>query len=309
MTQPTLRSGLFALLGLVTLATAAPAQTTVPLLARLSGAQEVPIVLTPGSGLGFVAVDTLTNTLTYRELFQNLTGIETAAHIHGFAPAGVNAGVVHAQALGQPKCGVWAMTPVQQSNVIGGFAYFNIHTTTNPGGEIRGQIDLRPDQGEFCFGDGSGTPCPCGNNSAVGDNEGCLHAPGMGGRLVGYAGPPLAPTPSISNDNFVLHALRLPASTFVLFFQGTVPMNGGNGIQFGSGLLCLTGNITRLNIKATCNGQVGLPEPGDLPISVSGGVVPGAYLYQGWFRTNPGFCAAIPGNFNLTNAIRVVWAP
>ncbi|MBL8859450.1 MAG: CHRD domain-containing protein [Planctomycetes bacterium] len=307
MMHSMLRSMLYSLLGAVTLATFAPAQTTLPRLARLDGAQEVPGVVTLGNGLGFVAIDTLASAMAYREVFQALGSAETAAHIHGFAPAGVNAGVQLAQALGQPKCGVWALTPVQLANVMGGLAYFNIHTVGNPGGEIRGQIDLAPDQTEFCFGDGTGTPCPCGNNSAVGDNEGCLHAPGVGGRLVGYAGP--APNPSISNDRLVLHALRLPSNTFVLFFQGTVPMAGGAGLQFGHGLLCLSGNLARLNVKATCNGQAGLPEPGDLPISVSGAVTPGTFLYQGWFRTFPGFCSSVPANYNLTNGVRVTWAP
>jgi len=107
----------------------------------------------------------------------------------------------------------------------------------------------------------------------------------------------------------VLHALRLPASTFVLFFQGTLPMAGGAGIQFGNGLLCVSGALVRMNVKATCNGQAGLPEPGDAPISVIGGVTPGAYFYQGWFRTNPGFCTTNQQFFNLTNGVGVNWVP
>jgi hypothetical protein len=283
-----LRSFFLSLVGVTALSALAPAQTF-PFLARINAAQEVPTNLSPATGLGFVAIDVAALTLTYREVYQNLSSAESAAHIHGLSGPGVNSGVLHVQALGTLKCGVFAMTPAQQGGALAGNMYFNIHSASFGGGEIRGQINLAPDQGTFCYGDGSGTACPCVNNSAVGDNEGCLHAPGMGGRLVGYAGP--APAPSIASDNLVLHALRLPASTF------------------GNGLLCLGGAITRLPVKATCNGQVGLPEPGDLPISVSGGVSPGVYLYQGWFRTNPPICTANLGNFNLTNGVRVAWVP
>ena len=305
--SPILRPLLSSVLGAVLLSSLAPAQT-IPLLARLDGAQETPPVVTTGNGLGFVAIDQAALTLTFRELYQNLSSAEIAAHIHGFSGPGFASGVVFGQSLGALKCGVWNMTPAQQAQVLAGLSYFNVHTTINGGGEIRGQIAEAPNQITYCYGDGSGAACPCANFSAAGDNEGCLHAPGIGGRLVGYVDQG-ALVPSIANDRLVLHALRLPAQTFILFFQGTLPMAAGNGIPFGNGLLCVSGNITRLNIKATCNGQAGLPEPGDPLISVSGSVSPGTYYYQGWFRTSPGFCASVPGFYNLTNGVKSTWVP
>lgn len=304
---PTLRPVMLSLLGCIALSALAPAQT-IPLLARLDGAQETPPVVTPATGLGFCAIDTAALTLTFREVYQGLTGLENAAHIHGFSTVGVPSGIQLGQALGALKCGVWNMTPAQQAQVLAGLAYFNVHTTTFGGGEIRGQILEVPNQATFCYGDGSAAACPCANFSAVGDNEGCLHLPGIGGRLVGYVDMG-STSPSIANDRLVLHALRLPAQTFILFFQGTAPMAGGAGVPFGNGLLCITGTLTRLPIKPTCNGQAGLPEPGDLPISVSGAVTPGTYHYQGWFRTSPPFCTTSTQFFNLTNAVTTNWIP
>ncbi len=289
------------------LAAVAPAQTTIGRLARLDGAQEVPPVVTPARGLGFVSIDTVANTLTYREVFAGLGSPETAAHIHGFAPAGSAAGVVHPQALGSLKCGVWTMTAAQQPSVLAGLAYFNVHSMVNPAGEIRGQIDIAPDQVTFCYGDGSGAACPCGNFSLPVNVEGCLHSGGMGARLQGYSGL-TSLNPSISNDRLVLHALRLPPSTFVLFFQGTLQAAGGAGIPFGDGLRCIGGNQRRLALKQACNGQVGLPEPGDLPISISGGIgIPGVSYYQAWYRNPPGFCTV--ATFNLSNGVQVTWVP
>src|SRR5207253_2744498 len=37
----------------------------------------------------------------------------------------------------------------------------------------------------FCSGDGSGNPCPCGNDSTPGANGGCLNSLGRGGTLRG----------------------------------------------------------------------------------------------------------------------------
>lgn len=294
-------------LACASLAAIAPAQTVIGRLARLDGAQETPSVVTPARGLGFVTIDTVANTLAYREVFAGLGSAETLAHIHGFAAPGFAAPPLHTQALGALKCGVWTMTAAQVPSVLAGLAYFNVHSVVNPGGEIRGQIDIAPDQVTFCYGDGSGAACPCGNFSAPGDNEGCLHSGGAGARLQGYSGS-TALNPSLSGDRLVLHTLRLPPSTFALFFQGTLQAAGGAGVVFGDGLRCIGGNQRRLALKQACNGQVGLPEPGDLPISISGGVgIPGVQYYQTWYRNPPGFCTT--ATFNLSNGLQVTWVP
>lgn len=290
---------------LAALATTAPAQI-VERLSRLEGAQEVPPVPSPARGLAFSVIDVGASTLTYRVAFLGLSSAETMAHIHGFTAPGTNAGVVHPLPLGALKCGVWGMTTAQQANVIAGLAYYNVHSVMFPAGEIRGQIDIAPDQATFCFGDGSGSPCPCANFSSVGDDEGCRHSLGYAARLRGYVGP--SASASLSNDKLVLHALRMPPNSPVLFFQGTLMAAGGAGVPFGDGLRCIDGNVRRLAIKQGCGGQAGLPEPGDLALSVSGGVgVPGTILYQGWYRNPPTFCTTAA--FNLTNGVSVNWVP
>ena len=108
---------------------------------NISAANEVPTNASPATGTAFVSINTVTNTLTYNITYSGLTAAETAAHIHGFAAAGVNAGVKHAlPATAGLKTGTWTYVEADEANILAGLTYINIHTSANPGGEIRGQI-------------------------------------------------------------------------------------------------------------------------------------------------------------------------
>lgn len=101
-----------------------------------------------GSGVAAVAYDTETNVLSWDITFGGLSGPVTAAHIHGPAAAGENAGIV----LGFDEIGDGEITGSQiiDAEIAGHLAsemlYVNIHTELYRGGEIRGQ--LVPDTGE-----------------------------------------------------------------------------------------------------------------------------------------------------------------
>ncbi len=108
--------------------------------ALIDGLQEVPPVTSPGTGIGCFTLNP-DNTLSFNITFGGLLGVETAAHIHGPAPIGVNAGVIFPLPLGSPKIGVVGpLTAAQVADLAGGLHYVNIHSTLFPGGEIRGQI-------------------------------------------------------------------------------------------------------------------------------------------------------------------------
>jgi hypothetical protein len=131
-------------------------------------------------------------------------------------------------------------------------------------------IDVIPSQiHEYCFGDGSGTACPCGNNSTVGDGEGCRNSLGRGGLLA------LAGTPSVSNDTATLEGEKMPNSS-ALYFQGTTRVSGGAGNVFGDGLQCAGGSVIRLATKINVAGKSQFPSGGDPLLSVRGAVTPGA---------------------------------
>lgn len=108
--------------------------------ASIDGLQEVPPNASPGFGSGSFVLDAA-KVLSYNISFSGLVASETASHIHGPASPGVNAGVLFPLPLGSPKIGATpALTATQEGWLNSGLLYVNIHSSTFPGGEIRGQI-------------------------------------------------------------------------------------------------------------------------------------------------------------------------
>lgn len=180
---------------------------------------------------------------------------------------------------------------------------------SDPGSGATGSISLigtiTADYGfmkTFCVGDGTGTACPCGNNSPVGQGRGCVHSAGSGARLVASG------IPSLANDTLVLTGTSQPAGTLGLYFQGASVLGGGNGILFGDGLLCL-GSIFRMSVKAAPAGSSSYPVAGDPTISVAGAIpaAPTVRYYQLWYRDAVSFCTS--ATYNLSNATQVQWMP
>lgn len=130
------------------LATAPAARADTGFTATLSGAQEVPPTPSGGFGTGTFVLNNAQTQLTFNITYSGLSIAASAAHIHGAAPPGVNAGVLFnlgpfgTFGTSGSFNGVWAIPAAQVPNLINGLLYVNIHTTNFPGGEIRGQIVL-----------------------------------------------------------------------------------------------------------------------------------------------------------------------
>ncbi len=154
----------------------------------------------------------------------------------------------------------------------------------------------------YCFGDGTGTACPCGNSGAAG--RGCAHSANPSGARLETVG-----SAQVSNDSLALIASSMPATASCLFFQGTGMTASGAGATFGDGLRCAAGSTIRLVTKFASFGSAQYPTGAEPLISVRG-VVPAAgavRTYQVWFRNSAPFCTA--STFNLTNGLRVTWLP
>jgi hypothetical protein len=123
---------------------AAPAAMaeTIAYKAGLKGADEVPPTQTSGSGNVQATYDTASKLLTYTATYSGLSGPATAAHFHGPADPGKNAGVaVGVQgSVASPIKGTATLTDAQAADLAAGKWYFNVHTEANKGGEIRGQV-------------------------------------------------------------------------------------------------------------------------------------------------------------------------
>jgi predicted lipoprotein with Yx(FWY)xxD motif len=122
----------------------------------LTGAQENPAVATTATGQGTVVISADGSTITYIVTYGGLSGTVNAAHIHTGA-GGSNGGVILPLAAGaSPMTGTLTAADFTASGSVTTFAqavaairagttYFNLHTTANPGGEIRGQITAAGD--------------------------------------------------------------------------------------------------------------------------------------------------------------------
>ncbi|MCH2106335.1 MAG: FG-GAP-like repeat-containing protein [Planctomycetes bacterium] len=152
----------------------------------------------------------------------------------------------------------------------------------------------------FCFGDGTGAPCPCGNIGGPG--RGCANnGPFMQGALMQASG-----SQSVSADSLLLATLNLVPNQPGLYFQGNNAVAGGLGTAFGDGLRCVGGGVVRLEVAFADAGGVSFTTVG---IASKGGVQAGdVKRYQLWYRS-PGPTSACGFTFNLTNGVEVWWGP
>ena len=167
-----------------------------------------------------------------------------------------------------------------QMQAIGFAAYWLLRIDASGGGSGIGTNQ--------CFGDGSGTACPCGNPGA---NGGCANATGDGSTLGAE-----------STAGGTLNAGNAIPGQPGLFFQGDNSIGGGSGISFGDGLRCCGANVVRLGVVVPDgNGDASLGDAQNL-----GGASAGdTKCYQYWYRNPNGSpCGA---GFNLSNAVSITW--
>jgi len=151
----------------------------------------------------------------------------------------------------------------------------------------------------FCFGDGSGTLCPCGNPSAAGAGEGCANSSGFGAEIVATGGA------SVAADDLRLLACRLLPGQAALLFAGPGVIAGGDGIVFGDGLRCVGGGVVRLGIRIPDEAGTAVWGPG---LRAAGGWASGdTRRFQVWYRDPLG--SPCGSAFNLSNGLEVTINP
>jgi hypothetical protein len=110
--------------------------------ATMDGKSEAPPTTSTGSGDVLATLDTTGKKLSYTMTFMGLSGPATAAHFHGPAAAGANAGVAVPVGTNptSPVTGSVTLTDAQMADLEAGKWYANVHTADNKAGEIRGQM-------------------------------------------------------------------------------------------------------------------------------------------------------------------------
>lgn len=168
-----------------------------------------------------------------------------------------------------------------------------------------------PNLQAFCFGDGSGTNCPCNNNSNPGHEGGCANSVGDGAILLASG------TPSVMADSLRFDVVLGSPSSFGLLVSANnqLPQTGniGEGIQAFDGLRCVGGGFLRHGARALDSfgqntnpwGPPGGPAGG--LINAFGFVVGQTRHFQVFYRDDTG--AVCGTGQNTSNAITVTIEP
>jgi hypothetical protein len=113
-----------------------------------------------GSGTGFadITFDDVSKLLSWDLSWSGLSSPAVASHFHGPALPNQSAGVQVSIAIGSnPSLGSATLNASQESDLLAGLWYVNIHTTPFLGGEIRGQVNVVPIPAAiWLFGSGLG---------------------------------------------------------------------------------------------------------------------------------------------------------
>jgi len=194
----------------------------------------------------------------------------------------------------------------------GQFVMFQSRATNLVPGDTNGQDDVfvhdrnpMHSTTPFCFGDGTGAPCPCDNSGQSG--HGCDNSISTGGAMLAGTGDAL-----LSADTLLLTSSYERPTAFSLFWQA------GSEIAprvFGDGLGCMGPPLKRMYRHHAVGGSVTAPQGTDQSVSarsatlgdpISAGSTRGYYVF--YRDPTPTFCPPPFGStFNTTNGLRVLW--
>lgn len=163
-----------------------------------------------------------------------------------------------------------------------------------------GRVTVAENSGSaYCFGDGTGAPCPCGASGSPG--EGCANTGGTGVQLVGTGNA------SFSNDSFALNVSGIPGSKSGLCVKGSIQLGGGLGNPMGDGLLCTNPELRSQVIMSDAGGNVAMSDWRGQSFSSFANVANSgaATYYQWWYRDPSNTCTG--SGFNFTNGWTVDW--
>lgn len=153
----------------------------------------------------------------------------------------------------------------------------------------------------YCFGDGTGNPCPC-SSPAGSAGHGCSNSAHASGALVSV----LSGSNSIGAADLRLRSIDHKLSTLGVWFQGDVLVTQP---AYGDGLRCVGSPLVRLYVVQANVDP--LDTPSSPSIVVRGGITtPGTV--KGYFlayRDPAAYACPPPSTYNASNALNVTWGP
>ena len=240
----------------------------------LEGAQETPPNSAAGVGSGTAVVNTVANTITLNLNFSGTTGALTAAHLHGPAARGVAAPVKITIGQTSPITNVATYLEADEADIVNGLWYVNLHTTTFPGGELRGQLDnLGPAQktltvalagsgGGLVTGTGINCPGDCTETMAHNSVIVLTAAAAVASTFTGWSGGGCTGTGTCS---VTMNALKTVTATFAQLVNPTTTLASSlNPSKAGQ----------PVTLTATVSGGAGTPT-GNVAFSDGGNVIAG----------------------------------
>ena len=122
---------------------------------QMDGLPETPPNSSPAFGYTFGTYDDVTNVLTIDVNASGFVAPITAAHVHR-APLGVAGPVIFpltgaTGGTSYTSHDVFNLNASQETDILAGLNYANVHSQVFPGGEIRGQIHLVPEPATLGF--------------------------------------------------------------------------------------------------------------------------------------------------------------
>ncbi|MFT7679334.1 MAG: hypothetical protein ACI8QC_003335 [Planctomycetota bacterium] len=236
----------------------------------------------PGAGTGTVTIDRNTGQVDITGSYAGTLADVAVGHLHGPAYYGASGpsmmGLTPTGGTTGTYSGSSVLTPVQIGHLLAGFTYINLHTSSFPGGEIRGQVEADQIGTEYCAAEASSAGTPA-NLAAVGsivasDNDLVVQASGLPTGQFGYL-------------------LCSQASSQVF----PVANSSGRLCLVGSTIGRFTGQIGNSGMTGAINTTVDL---GALPLSPTVGAQAGdTWNFQLWFRD---FSGGMPTS-NFTGAV------
>jgi uncharacterized protein (DUF1800 family) len=182
---------------------------------------------TPASGSSTIvlAADGLSARITLN--FNNLSTLQTAAHVHGPADAGTSAPALYSVPMGSFNDAPWVFEATaglsvndQVDALKTGRLYINVHSTTYPNGEIRGQYRVTSSVGNPDVA----LPNPPGNGPpTAAEAHRFLQQATMGATTA-----LVSQVQSTGYDAFIESQFAQPASTYTAFVDAAPTANDGD---------------------------------------------------------------------------------